>query len=105
MTKGLARRRTNSQHVIFIPSVSGGLGHITRTLRRVREMQRRKPNLSIEYVLDQERLRLPNLAFAQSTGYPVQVLPIRSRDARDVIVQAMLGQADLIVDDTYSGNA
>jgi len=95
------RDRTNLRHIVFIPSVSGGLGHVTRTLRLARAMEQLQSNLSIEYVLDQERLRASNLAFVQSTGYPVKVLPIRSRDARNVIVQAMLGPAHLIVDDTY----
>lgn len=93
--------KTNLRHVVFIPSVSGGLGHVTRTLRLARAMQQLRSDLAIEYVLDQERLRASNLAFVQSTGYPVKVLPIRTRDARNVIVQAMLGHADLIVDDTY----
>lgn len=96
-----AAQHSMSRHAIFIPSVSGGLGHVSRTLRLARELERRDPSLRIEYVLDRERLRLPNLAFVESTGYPVQVLPIRSREARDVITRAVLGHADLIVDDTY----
>lgn len=96
-----ARSAPAAPHVVFIPSVSGGLGHVARTLRLARAMERLCPTLSIEYVLDQERLRQSNLAFVSSTGYPVKVLPVRSRDARNVIVEAMLGQADLIVDDTY----
>lgn len=93
-------RRARTQQVVFIPSVSGGLGHVTRTLHLARALQRENPKLRVKYVLDQERLRPSNLAFVESTGYPVEVLPIRTRDARDLIVQAMLGDADLIVEDT-----
>jgi glycosyltransferase involved in cell wall biosynthesis len=87
--------------VVFIPSVSGGLGHVGRTLRLARELERQRPGIRIQYVLHQDRLRLTNLEFVKSTGYSVQVLPVANRDTRDHVVRALLGHADLVVDDTY----
>ncbi len=92
----------DSSRIVFIPSVSGGLGHITRTLRLARELERQRDDLCIEYVLDRDRLRENNVKFAESTGYPVQLLPPRGRDSRDVIIRALLGDADLVIDDTTS---
>lgn len=87
-------------HIVFIPSVSGGIGHITRTLRLAREIQRLRPEVTIEYVLDQERMRPNNLDFVESTGYPARVLPGgRGREARNPLVRTTLGHADVIVDD------
>jgi glycosyltransferase involved in cell wall biosynthesis len=86
--------------IVFIPSVSGGLGHVTRTLRLAQELEHRRPALRLEYVLDQDRLRESNLPFVKSTGYPVRVLPSRTRYTRDIVVRALLGDADLIVEDT-----
>ena len=38
-------------NVVFIPSVSGGLGHVTRTIKLARAPERADPSLRISYVL------------------------------------------------------
>jgi glycosyltransferase involved in cell wall biosynthesis len=86
--------------VTLIPSVGGGIGHISRTATLARAMLRLDPDLSISFLLDAERLRPFNIGAAERTGFPVRVLPPRGRESRDDIVRHFLGEADLIVDDT-----
>lgn len=86
--------------VILIPSVGGGIGHVSRTTTLARAMLRLDPKLQISFLLDAERLRSFNIGAAERTGFPVRVLPPRGRESRDDIVRHFLGSADLIVDDT-----
>lgn len=86
--------------VTLIPSVGGGIGHISRTATLAQAMLRLDPQLEISFLLDAERLRSFNIGAAQRTGFPVRVLPPRERESRDDIIAHFLGGADLIVDDT-----
>jgi len=87
-------------NVVMIPSAGGGIGHIARTATLGRMLQKLAPETTVEYLLDSERLRPFNIEMAARTGFRVQFLPPRPRDARDAIVRACLGHADVIVDDT-----
>ena len=87
-------------HIIMIPSVSGGIGHIARTTILARTLIRLDPATTVEYVLDTERLRPFNIDAATRTGFRVNLLPPRPRETRDAIVREMLGHADVIIDDT-----
>ncbi|MDQ6618298.1 MAG: hypothetical protein M3Z31_01125 [Pseudomonadota bacterium] len=86
--------------IMMIPSVSGGLGHVGRTSALARALTRIDPALTIEYLLDMERIRPFNIEVVAATGHRVNLLPIRSRNERDAVVRATLGDADIIVDDT-----
>ena len=87
-------------NVVFIPSVSGGLGHVARTLKLARALERADPSLRISYVLDELGLRPINLEVVRQTGYPVRVLPNPVRHERDEKVRAVLGEADVVIEDT-----
>lgn len=86
--------------VTLIPSVGGGIGHISRTATLAHQMLQLDPSLQISFLLDSERLRSFNIAAAQRTGFPTHILPPRKRSSRDDIVRHALGNADLIVEDT-----
>ncbi len=86
--------------VVLIPSVGGGIGHISRTATLARAMLRLDPNLQISFLLDAERLRPFNIGAAERAGFPVRILPPRGRESRDEIIRHFLGEADIIVDDT-----
>ncbi len=86
-------------NVIMLPSATGGLGHIGRTSALARMLMRLDPSVNVEYLLDTERLRPFNIDATARTGSRVSLLPPRPRDARDAIVRACLGHADVIVDD------
>ena len=87
-------------NVIMIPSVSGGIGHISRTSALARMLKKLNPTVSVEYVLDAERLRPFNIDATMRMGFRPRLLPPRTRESRDAIVRACLGDADVIVDDT-----
>ena len=87
-------------NVVMIPSVSGGLGHIGRTAALARMLRTLDPAVTVEYLLDADRLRPFNIDAAAATGFRVNLLPARNRANRDAIVRACLGQADVIVEDT-----
>ena len=87
-------------NVVLIPSVAGGIGHISRAATLARMLQRLDPTVNVEYLLDTERLRAFNIDAASRTGYRVNLLPPRPRDAREAIVRHCLGHADVIIDDT-----
>ena len=85
--------------VVLIPSVSGGIGHISRCAALARALRRRDPTVMIEFVLDTDRLRPFNIDAALNMGFRPRLLPSRNRDNRDAVVRACLGDADVIVDD------
>ena len=87
-------------NVVMIPSVAGGIGHISRTATLARMLQRLDPAVNVEYLLDTERLRPFNIDAANRTGYRVNLLPPRPREAREAIVRHFLRHTDVIVDDT-----
>lgn len=87
-------------NVVFIPSVSGGLGHVTRTLKLARALERADAGLRIAYVLDELDLRPFNLAAVEATGYPYRILPNPVRHERDAAIRAVLGDADVVIEDT-----
>lgn len=87
-------------NVVFIPSVSGGLGHVTRTLKLARALERADPRLRISYVLDELNLRPFNVEAVARTGYPYRTLPNPVRHERDETIRAVLGDADVIIEDT-----
>jgi len=86
--------------IVMIPSVSGGIGHISRTATLARALRRLDPTVEVEYVLDAERLRPFNIEATMQMGYRPRLMPARSRESRDGIVRACLGGASVIVDDT-----
>ncbi len=83
----------------MIPSVSGGIGHISRTAALARALWRIDPELEIEYLLDTERLRPFNIDATRRMGFRPRFLPPRSRDNRDAVVRACLDDAHIVVDD------
>jgi hypothetical protein len=95
----MARPR-GATNVVFLPSASGGLGHITRTLKLARVLERADSSLRISYALFERHLRLFNVAVVESSGYPVRILPDPPRQERDGKVRAVLGDADVVIDDT-----
>lgn len=84
----------------MIPSVSGGIGHISRTATLARALKRLDPAVEVEYVLVAERLRAFNVEATMQMGYRPRFLPPLTRDNRDAVARACLGDADVIVDDT-----
>jgi len=85
--------------IIMLPSVSGGIGHISRVGALARALQRIDPRAEIEFVLDCDRLRPFNIDATMRMGFRPTLLPPRGRDNRDSIIRACLGGADVIVDD------
>ena len=87
-------------NIVMLPSVSGGIGHISRTATLARALQRLDPSVRIEYLLDTDRLRSFNIDATRKMGFKANLLPARDRESRDPIVRACLGDADIIVEDT-----
>ena len=85
--------------VAMVPSVSGGIGHISRAATLARALRRLDPSVGIEMVLDAERLRPFNVDAAMGMGYRPRLMPPRTPESRGPIVRACLGDADVIVDD------
>lgn len=85
--------------IAMLPSVAGGIGHIARTAALTRMLQRLDPDVQVEYVLDTDRLRPFNIEATERMGFRPRLLPSRSRDNRDAVVRACLGDIDVIVDD------
>ncbi len=83
----------------MIPSVSGGIGHISRTAALARALRRLDPTVSVELLLDTERLRPFNIDAARRMGFTPRFLPPRTRDNRGPLVRACLDGADVVVDD------
>jgi hypothetical protein len=87
-------------HVILIPSVEGGIGHISRTATLAKRITELDPTVTFEYVLDTARLRPFNIDFARRTGLPVTLLPPRTRESRNSVVSLCMGHADVVIEDT-----
>ena len=87
-------------NVIMMPSVSGGIGHISRTSALARMLKKLDPTVHVEYVLDADRLRPFNIDATLRMGFRPRLLPPRTPESRDPIVRACLGDADVIIDDT-----
>ncbi|MGG5824069.1 hypothetical protein [Falsiroseomonas sp. HW251] len=85
--------------VVMLPSVSGGIGHISRTGALARALRRLDPRVEIDYVLDTGRLRPFNVQATMRLGYRPRLLPELTRENRDAVLQACFGDADAIVDD------
>jgi hypothetical protein len=86
-------------NVVMVPSVSGGIGHISRTATLARALKRLDSTTQVEYVLDAERLRPFNIDATMRMGYRPRLLPTRKPDSRGSIVRACFSDADVIVDD------
>lgn len=84
----------------MLPCVEGGIGHISRTATLARALRRINPSVEVEYVLDAVRLRPLNVEMTSRMGYRPRLLPALTRDNRDAVTTACLGDADVIVDDT-----
>ncbi len=104
VAQGVRRPRRASPgealNVVFIPSVSGGLGHVTRTLKLARALERADPTLRVSYVLDGLSLRPFNVEAIARTGYPYKILPNPVRHERDEKIREILGEADVVIEDT-----
>ena len=85
--------------VVMAPSVSGGIGHISRTATLARALRRLNSEIAVDFVLDAERLRPFNIDAAMRMGYRPRLLPVRTPESRGPIVRACFGDADVIVDD------
>ena len=85
--------------VVMIPSVGGGIGHLSRTAALARALTSLDSNVMVEYLLDADRLRPFNIDACRRMGFRPRFLPSRTRDNRDAIVAACLDDADVIVDD------
>jgi hypothetical protein len=96
--KGLAPAGSPPR-VVMIPSVAGGIGHISRTAALARALQRLDPGVDVEYLLDTDRLRPFNIDATRRMGFTPSFLPPRNRDNRDAITRACLDRADVVVDD------
>jgi hypothetical protein len=89
-----------SIRIAFIPSVSGGLGHVTRLGNLARALQRTDPALDLCFVLSELRLRSINIEAVKALGYPVRMLPNPVRHERDDVVRGVLGDVDAVIEDT-----
>jgi UDP-N-acetylglucosamine:LPS N-acetylglucosamine transferase len=87
-------------NVAFIPSVSGGLGHVGRTLKLARALERTDPTLQICYVLDELELRPLNVDVVARTGYAYRMLPNPVHHERTEKIRAVLGDIDVVIEDT-----
>ena len=85
--------------IVMIPSVGGGIGHISRTASLAKALWRIDPELEIEYLLDTDRLRPFNIEATRRMGFRPRFLPPRSRENREAVVRACLDDAHLVVDD------
>ncbi len=85
--------------VVMIPSVSGGIGHISRTATLARALQRPDPAVEVEYLLDAARLRPFNIDATRRMGFCPRFLPPLTRDNRDAMARACLDGAHVVVDD------
>ncbi|MDQ3195912.1 MAG: hypothetical protein M3Q32_05965 [Pseudomonadota bacterium] len=86
--------------VTMLPSVAGGIGHISRTASLARALRQLEPGVGVDYVLDSDRLRPFNIEATERMGFPARLLPPRTRQTRDAIIREFFGDTDVIVDDT-----
>ena len=83
----------------MIPSVAGGIGHISRSAALARALQRLDPAVEVEFLLDTDRLRPFNIDATRRMGFRPRFLPPRNRENRDAIMRACLDGAHVVVDD------
>ena len=83
----------------MIPSVSGGIGHISRTAALARALQKLDPQVEVEYLLDIARLRPFNIDATRRMGYRPRFLPLLTRGNRDAAIRACMDDIDIVVDD------
>ncbi|HYZ21368.1 MAG TPA: glycosyltransferase, partial [Rhodopila sp.] len=83
----------------MLPSVSGGIGHISRTSALARALRRMHPDITIRYVLDTERLRPFNIEATRRMGFEPVLMQARTPANRAQIIRDCFGTADVIVDD------
>ena len=86
--------------IAFVPSVSGGLGHVTRLARLARALKVALPTASMVFVLPELRLRPVNVEAVKGLGHPVRLLPNPVRHERDKVVTSVLGDVDVVIEDT-----
>jgi len=91
---------TERTTVVVVPSASGGLGHVARTLKLMRALEAADPCLRLIYGLDEVGLRPINRDACERTGYPVRIIPNPVRHERDERIRAALGDADVVIEDT-----
>ena len=91
--------RPKFRKIVMIPSVGGGIGHISRSGALTRALLKLEPSLEVEFLLDTDRLRPFNIDACRRMGFRPRFLPSRNRENRDAIVRACLDDADAIVDD------
>lgn len=92
-------RPSQPTRVVLLPSVSGGIGHISRCAALARALRRLEPAVDIQFVLDAERLRPFNVEATRRMGFEPKLLAPRARDNRDAIVRECFGNPDIVVDD------
>jgi len=87
-------------NVMVIPSVSGGLGHVTRTLKLARGLERADRSLRIIYGLDEVGLRPINREAVARSGFPLRIIPNPVRHERDARIREVMGDIDVVIEDT-----
>jgi glycosyltransferase involved in cell wall biosynthesis len=93
-------RKGHTRRIALIPSVSGGLGHVTRLSKLARALKVADPSLELCFVLPERRLRAVNVEAVRSHGYPVRMLPDPVRHERDDLIRDALGDIDVVIEDT-----
>ena len=73
---------------------------MTRLARLARALKRADHSVDLCFVLSERRLRPINIAAVKSHGYPVRMLPDPIRHERDEVVRAVLGDVDIVIEDT-----
>jgi len=107
-TRSLTRIHAQGTHgssglavkVAFIPSVSGGFGHVTRAAKLLRGLELADPSLAFCFVLSELGLRDATREAVKRLGYPVRILPNPVRHERDKQVRKVLGDIDVVIEDT-----
>ncbi|MDB5819344.1 MAG: hypothetical protein JWQ11_2984 [Rhizobacter sp.] len=91
--------RPRPLQIVMLPSVSGGIGHVSRCGALARALRRLDSTIDIEFVLDMDRLRWFNVEATERMGFRPRLMPVRTRENRNAVVRSSLGEPDLVVDD------